>query len=78
MADTQEAPVQEEKILAVITKSETDSIKIRETEFKGKQYVDIRIYTKTADGTEIPTKKGVMVTREIMKKVRDELDKVEL
>ncbi|MFA6005126.1 MAG: transcriptional coactivator p15/PC4 family protein [Patescibacteria group bacterium] len=76
--DTQATPPAEEKILATVQKSETDVIKIRETEFKGKVYVDIRIYTKTADGTEIPTKKGVMVTKEIMKQVRDELDKVEL
>lgn len=78
MIDAQQEAPAEEKILAVIQKSESDTIKIRETEFKGKTYIDIRIYTKTADGTEIPTKKGVMVTKEIMKQVREELDKVEL
>lgn len=78
MEDTQTAAPAEEKILATIQKSETDTIKIRETEFKGKTYIDIRVYTKIADGTEIPTKKGVMVTKDIMKLVREELDKVQL
>jgi hypothetical protein len=68
-----------EKILFTLEKSETDQVRIRETTFKGKDYIDIRIYTKL-QGTEdyVPTKKGVMLTREKMKLLREGLDKIEI
>jgi hypothetical protein len=37
-------------------------IKVERTEFKGKQYVDIRKYFKGKDGKEYPTRKGIMFT----------------
>jgi hypothetical protein len=67
-----------EKILFTLSKSENDEVRIRETNFKGKDYVDIRIYTKSPSGEFVPTKKGVMLIRDKMKELRDALDKVKL
>jgi len=70
---------QSEKILFTLEKSETDQVRIRETTFKGKEYVDIRIYTKLQGGEDfVPTKKGVMLTKDKMKQLIEALNKVQI
>jgi len=49
----------EEKIVAEFAKNDRETVKLRLSVFRGKEYVDLRLYIKGADGEEIPTKKGV-------------------
>lgn len=71
MDDTQE------KVLFSIKKSESDEVKVRETNFKGKDYIDIRIYSKIESGDIIPTKKGVTLSKEKMKELIEKLNELE-
>ncbi|EKE04562.1 MAG: hypothetical protein ACD_20C00050G0008 [uncultured bacterium] len=50
----------ESKMLASIPRSATEEIHIQINEYKGKQYLDLRVYYTTDDGINWnPTKKGV-------------------
>ena len=48
------------KILATIERSETEQLQISISEYKGKSYLNMRIfYTTDGGSTWLPTKKGV-------------------
>jgi len=48
------------KILATIERSDTEQLQIAVSEYKGKSYLNMRIFYTTDQGaTWIPTKKGV-------------------
>ncbi len=66
-----EVPVQEdtEKTLAQLVKSDREEVCVREKMFKGKQYVDIRIFSKNLQEEFIPTKKGIMLQSELFNKL---------
>lgn len=50
----------ESKLLATIERTETEQLQISVSEFKGKSYLNLRIFYTTDEGaTWIPTKKGV-------------------
>ncbi len=51
------------KILATIERSDTEQLQISISEYKGKSYLNMRIFYTTDDGaTWLPTKKGVTFT----------------
>ncbi len=53
------------KILATIERSDTEQLQISVSEYKGKSYLNMRIYYTTDDGaTWLPTKKGVTFSPE--------------
>jgi hypothetical protein len=53
------------KILATIERSETEQLQISVSEYKGKSYLNMRIYYTTDEGnTWLPTKKGVTFSPE--------------
>lgn len=53
------------KILATIERSDTEQLQISVSEYKGKSYLNMRIYYTTDEGaTWLPTKKGVTFTPE--------------
>ena len=48
------------KILATIERSETEQLQISVSEYKGRSYLNMRIFYTTDEGaTWLPTKKGV-------------------
>ena len=50
----------ESKMLATIQRSETEQLQISLSTYKGKKYLNMRIFYTTDDGaTWLPTKKGV-------------------
>ena len=50
----------EAKIIATVPRSATEQLQISINEYKGKSYLDMRIYYTTDEGaTWLPTKKGV-------------------
>ena len=53
--------------LLTVEKSEKNQIKVRESLFKDKEYIDIRIFNKNRDGEFIPTRKGVTLPKEMMR-----------
>jgi hypothetical protein len=65
---------QDENVLYTFDKSNTEQVRIRETTFKGKEYIDIRIYAQNQMHEYIPTKKGVMLSREKMQELKKALN----
>ena len=50
----------ESKLIATIERNERERVQIAINEYKGKSYLDLRIFYTTDDGaTWLPTKKGV-------------------
>ena len=50
----------EAKILATIERSDTEQLQISVSEYKGRSYLNMRIFYTTDEGaTWLPTKKGV-------------------
>mgnify|MGYP000428332820 CR=1 FL=1 len=57
----------EPKLIATVPRSATEQLQISINEYKGKSYLDMRIYYTTDDGLNwLPTKKGVTVSPENM------------
>ncbi len=53
----------EAKILATIERTDTEQLQISISEYKGKSYLNMRIFYTTDEGaTWLPTKKGVTFT----------------
>jgi len=66
---------QEPKMIATIPRSATEQLQIAINEFKGKSYLDMRIFYTTDDGASwLPTKKGVTCSPENIEILRDAID----
>lgn len=66
---------QEPKIIATIPRSATEQLQIAINEFKGKSYLDLRIFYTTDDGASwLPTKKGVTCSPENIELLRDAIE----
>ena len=65
----------EPKIIATIPRSATEQLQIAINEYKGKSYLDMRIYYTTDDGANwLPTKKGVTCSPDNLEVLRDAID----
>lgn len=65
----------EPKLIATVPRSATEQLQISINEYKGKSYLDMRIYYTTDDGLNwLPTKKGVTVSPENMERLKDAID----
>ncbi len=65
----------EGKMLATVPRSATEQMQIAIKEFKGRSYLDMRIFYTTDDGqTWLPTKKGVTCSPENLETLRDAID----
>lgn len=62
-----------EKNFAEIEKGE-DLVRVSLTEFKGRQYVEIRTYYMADDGEWKPTRKGITLAPDLMKQVSEALE----
>ena len=69
-------------ILGEIERNPTERLRISLENFKGRDYVDLRIYYQDDAGEWRPTKKGVTLSpekvdeaMEILQKVKDEISK---
>ena len=66
---------QEPKIIATIPRSATEQMQISVNEFKGKSYLDMRIFYTTDEGaTWLPTKKGVTCSPENLEILKDAIE----
>lgn len=66
----------EGKILATIPRSATEHLQIAINEYKGKSYLDLRIFYTTDDGVNwLPTKKGVTVSPDNLQLFKEAIEK---
>lgn len=63
-----------EKTVLELEKGE-DLVRVHLKEFKGRQYIDARIFYMSETGEWMPTKKGLSMTPELAAQVRDALTK---
>ena len=76
----------ESKILATIERSDTEQLQISVSEYKGRSYLNMRIFYTTDEGaTWLPTKKGVTfapeqldLLSEAIEEAKQEFMKVEM
>ena len=65
----------EGKILATIPRSATEHLQIAINEYKGKSYLDLRIFYTTDDGMNwLPTKKRVTVSPDNLGLLKDAVE----
>ena len=66
----------EGKILATIPRRATEHLQIAINEYKGKSYLDLRIFYTTDDGANwLPTKKGVTVSPDNLQLFKEAIEK---
>jgi hypothetical protein len=66
-----EAPMPEDrKVLHEFKRNADDTLRISLSNFKGRTYVDIRLFYQDANGELAPTKNGVTVTPELWDEFR--------
>jgi hypothetical protein len=65
----------ENMVLATIPRSATEEIQVKVSEYKGKKYLDLRIFYTTDNGaTWLPTKKGVAVYPENLELLKEAIE----
>ena len=63
------------KILVTIERSDTEQLQISVSEYKGRSYLNMRIYYTTDEGaTWLPTKKGVTFTPDQLDLLSDAIE----
>lgn len=66
---------EESKNIAIIPRSATEQLQIAIKEYKGKSYLDMRIFYTTDEGASwLPTKKGITCSPENIETLRDAVD----
>lgn len=51
-------------LIGELQKNSTEKIRISLSEYKGYQYIDVRIFFEADDGSWKPTKKGITISRD--------------
>ena len=64
-----------EDTIAVLEKGKTQEIRIRRTHWKGRDYIDVRLFiSKDATGERIPTRKGITLPPDLLPDLIDALE----
>lgn len=65
----------EPKLIGTIPRSATEQLQIAINEYKGKCYLDLRIFYTTDEGANwLPTKKGVTVAPDSLEMLKDAIE----
>lgn len=65
----------DKKLLATIPRSATEEIQIQLSEYKGRKFLDLRVYYTTDGGASwLPTKKGVAIYPENMEALKEAIE----
>lgn len=65
----------DEKLLATIPRTATEEIQVKISEYKGKRYLDLRIFYTTDGGNSwLPTKKGVAVYPDSLEMLKEAIE----
>ena len=62
---------EEDDKVVKIPRNQTEQVRVGVKEFKGKSYIDIRIYYMDDQGDWKPTKKGVSLSTEYIEELKD-------
>ncbi|MCR4881719.1 MAG: transcriptional coactivator p15/PC4 family protein [bacterium] len=64
------------QVLATVPRSATEEVQISINEYRGKKYLDLRVYYTTDDGLNwSPTKKGVTFSPDRLGELKDAVEK---
>ena len=64
-----------EDTISVLDTGKTQEIRIRRTHWKGRDYIDVRLFVaKDATGERIPTRKGVTLAPDLLPDLIDALE----
>ena len=64
------------QVLATVPRSATEEVQISINEYRGKKYLDLRVYYTTDDGLNwSPTKKGVTFSPDRLGDLKDAVEK---
>lgn len=65
----------DKKLLATIPRSAAEEIQIQLSEYKGKKFLDLRVYYTTDGGASwLPTKKGVAIYPENIEALKEAIE----
>ncbi|ROQ90975.1 transcriptional coactivator p15/PC4 family protein [Desulfosoma caldarium] len=67
----------ENRLIHAFQKNALEEIRVALNVFRGKEYIDIRIYYKGDDGEYRPSKKGVTLSPELLPDLQDAVKKLE-
>ena len=68
----------EAKIITAIPRTATEQIQIQISEYKGKKYLDLRVYYTTDDGINWnPTKKGVTFSPDKLEELKQAIEEAQ-
>ena len=68
---------QEEKVLFSFDKSAKEQVRVSETLFMDRPYIDFRIFARRADGQWIPTRKGITISKDLAKYLKEAFNKID-
>jgi hypothetical protein len=66
-----------DKIIKEIPKNKNETIVVSEKDFRGNTYIDIRVFYKDEDEKLNPTKKGVMIKKELLGELKEAINSIE-
>lgn len=67
---------QKETILFSFDKSLKEQVRVSETIYLDKPYIDFRIFARRADGQYIPTQKGITISKDLAKFLKESFNKI--
>ena len=66
-----------DKTICEIQKNKTETIVISEKEFRGNNYIDIRVFYRDDSEELKPTKKGVMIKKDLLAELKEAINSIE-
>lgn len=67
---------QKEITLFSFDKSLKEQVRVSETIYLDKPYIDFRIFARRADGQYIPTKKGITISKDLAKYLKQAFNEI--
>lgn len=67
---------QKETVLYSFDKSAKEQVRISETLYLDRPYIDFRIFARRADGQFIPTQKGITVSKDLARVLKEGFNKI--
>jgi len=67
---------QKETVLFSFDKTLKEQVRVSETIYLDKPYIDFRIFARRADGQYIPTQKGITISRDLAKYFKEAFSKI--
>jgi len=67
----------EDKVVASFKRNPTEEVRAGIKEFKGRRYIDLRIYYMDDQGEWKPTRKGISLATDFMPELRNAVDNIE-